>query len=207
MKKRCFTLVELMVVIGIVAVLGGILLVSLNGAGDKAKRAKAKSEISYLKNAIAAFQMEYNKLPQPSGSGYTKGMDISENAAMYKWMIYALYGKDDMPSALKTSYGSPNKRKKQFLTPQSTQNIDEYLDPWGNAYHIVFEKKYGEGITIDATLEKATGIAKDTVLKGVDVLIWSDGEDLVDLSEEPYKDNVYSIDTTYDKTSGTVKVQ
>ena len=62
--KRNFTLVEILVVIGIVAVLAAMLLAGLGGATGKAENAKAKSQIKDLQNAIAQFQLEYNKLRQ-----------------------------------------------------------------------------------------------------------------------------------------------
>ena len=49
-RRRNFTLVELLVVIGIIAVLAGMLMAGIMYAPAKAQRAKAQAEITTLVN-------------------------------------------------------------------------------------------------------------------------------------------------------------
>ena len=135
--KRNFTLVEILVVIGIVAVLAAMLLAGLGGATGKAENAKAKSQIKDLQNAIAQFQLEYNKLPKPKGYD-GKVLDSDQ----YKWLLEVLAG--ETPGKAST-YGNPNTRKKQFL---ALDKDDNYLDPWDKEFQVVFEKGYKKGIAV-----------------------------------------------------------
>ena len=193
--KRNFTLVEILVVIGIVAVLAAMLLAGLGGATGKAENAKAKSQIKDLQNAIAQFQLEYNKLPKPKGYD-GKVLDSDQ----YKWLLEVLAG--ETPGKAST-YGNPNTRKKQFL---ALDKDDNYLDPWDTEFQVVFENGYKKGI--DAASVDGLVVPKNqTNFKNYDVLIWSKGRDKTSTStnndeKDKNEDNVYSVDTSWTKKYG-----
>ena len=193
--KRNFTLVEILVVIGIVAVLAAMLLAGLGGATGKAENAKAKSQIKDLQNAIAQFQLEYNKLPKPKGYD-GKVLDSDQ----YKWLLEVLAG--ETPGNAST-YGNPNTRKKQFL---ALDKDDNYLDPWDTEFQVVFENGYKKGI--DAASVDGLVVPKNqTNFKNYDVLIWSKGRDKTSTStsndeKDKNEDNVYSVDTSWTKGYG-----
>jgi type II secretory pathway pseudopilin PulG len=67
MKKKNFTLVELLVVIGIITILAGLLLGALIRAPKKAEQAKIMAEVTTLTNAIRQFESTYGVLPFPTG--------------------------------------------------------------------------------------------------------------------------------------------
>lgn len=206
--KRNFTLVEILVVIGIVAVLAAMLLAGLGGATGKAENAKAKSQIKDLQNAIAQFQLEYNKLPKPKGYD-GKVLDSDQ----YKWLLEVLAG--ETPGKAST-YGNPNTRKKQFL---ALDKDDNYLDPWDKEFQVVFEKGYKKGIVVqDMIGSNKTGAYGLVVpngqtnsdskyyFKNYDVLVWSKGQDNNqsedDCGNKNNEDNVYSVDTSWTKDYG-----
>src|SRR5438067_1093227 len=67
--RRGFTLVELLVVIGIIAVLIGILLPSLNRAREAAKRLTCGSNMRQVATAFMMYVND-NKGHFPAGAGY-----------------------------------------------------------------------------------------------------------------------------------------
>ena len=62
-RRRNFTLVELLVVIGIIAILAGMLMAGIMYAPAKAQKAKAQAEITTLMNAMKQFESAYGVLP------------------------------------------------------------------------------------------------------------------------------------------------
>src|SRR6202022_2401016 len=58
-----FTLIELMVVILIIGLLATIVVQSLRGATDKAKRVKAEADISEIKTALDRYYLDVGSYP------------------------------------------------------------------------------------------------------------------------------------------------
>lgn len=206
MKRQTFTLVEILVVIGIIVILAGMLMAGLGGISGKAEATKCKSQIKDLQNAIAQFQLEYNRLPKPNERNNPYDGTVLTKK-QYEWLIDVLSGKD---TPRNNEYGNPNTRKKQFLNAMTDKDgNDSYFDPWENTFCVVFEKEYKKGIDI----ARASGLVPqkdtDTHFK-YDVLIWSkglDGEDKPGKEEKDKKDksnqdNIYSVETMWDSQTG-----
>ena len=62
---RGFTLVELLVVIGIIVLLVGILLPVVNGARRSAWNAASQAQLNRLVSAITAYEQDFRSYPGP----------------------------------------------------------------------------------------------------------------------------------------------
>ena len=74
MKRRAFTLIELLTVIAIIAILAAMLVPVISIAEVRAKKAQAKLETQNIVNAIGAYEADYSRFPI-SSSANALGME------------------------------------------------------------------------------------------------------------------------------------
>lgn len=69
MRRKAFTLVELLVVVGIIAILIAILIPTLGKAREQAKRVKCLSNLRQLGMAFTLYVNDYKTFPSPTADG------------------------------------------------------------------------------------------------------------------------------------------
>ena len=133
-----FTLLEIMIVIGIIAILVSMLFPVILGASAKAKEKQAMAETRTILMAIKAYRQEYGKWPAQIQAAQDTTYIVSNYC-----VIQPLLGS--------------NVKNKIFLHLQVNTNSNpdyagNYLDPWGIPYVICMDEDGNNTLLISNTV-------------------------------------------------------
>lgn len=206
MKRHDFTLVELLMAIGIIVILAAISIPTALSAIKKAETAKAQAEMTALVTALKNYESTYGFLPFHfrKSSNTSPAVDGEVQPGDYSDFIKVLQGEN-----LDIKGRKMNPRKLAFLEIQGNTK-GEYEDPWGNDYTVVIDGD-GDGKIIqelDDWKYYQLKVEKDSDNKYAlyqSILIISKGPDgeMGDDKASLARDNVLSIPVIWDKSEET----
>lgn len=206
MKRHDFTLVELLMAIGIIVILAAISIPTALSAIKKAETAKAQAEMTALVTALKNYESTYGFLPFHfrRSSNTSPATDGEVQPGDYSDFIKVLQGEN-----LDIKGRKMNPRKLAFLEIQGNTK-GEYEDPWGNDYTVVIDGD-GDGKIIqelDDWKYYQLKVEKDSDNKYAlyqSILIISKGPDgeMGDDKASLARDNVLSIPVIWDKSEET----
>jgi prepilin-type N-terminal cleavage/methylation domain-containing protein len=132
-KRAGFTLVELLVVIGIIAILASVILSAGGNALKAAERAKANNLANQIQTSCIAYYTEYSVYPVPTGTATGADYFIGDtDATNWKSLIQALCGNiDPYTGTGNQTPTTPNTRAIGFLNlrPADVDVNDAPLNP------------------------------------------------------------------------------
>lgn len=135
MKRRAFTLIEMLIVIAIAAILMGMVAGSLATARYLARRTKAEAQLREMITAWHEYFILYGSWP----SDVDTGGEVE--------MTY-----DKLDALIDSENEDENPRKLVFLnvTLKSENPNEPYCDPWGTVYKLKFSTTGGNVADVTA---------------------------------------------------------
>jgi general secretion pathway protein G len=141
-RYNAFTLIELILVVGIIIVLAGLTLSTVGYARKKGARARAETEIAAMSAACENYKADNAVYPRDNPTpGYTDALDarqngdptqsIYTNASLYLFTQLSGLNQNQTPITGARSYFS---FKPQMLSIDTNGNVIAIKDPVGNSY-------------------------------------------------------------------------
>lgn len=96
-KKRGFTIVELLIVIVVIAILAAISIVAFNGVQDRAKNTVRENDFAQIKKALLAYNTVHGGVPTPSTYGAGSGAGGWDHSARPQWLSFLRAEHGNMP--------------------------------------------------------------------------------------------------------------
>lgn len=127
-KTFGFTLIELLVVISIIGILSSVVLTAVGSAREKAREAKAKSELSNVRSAIAMLEHDTGKWPNGCPVGSSANPEVALDTAQA--------GIKEIPTVC--SGGACNDTcawQQSEVDNWDGPYMKTPVDPWGNSYY------------------------------------------------------------------------
>ncbi len=134
-RRRGFTLVELLVVVGMIAVLMGAMTTSARSARHRARVQKATSDVKVISQAILAYE-NY-------GRGETYELPTLNRVEA---------GKDTLGFLLGDGSGPQSGGQMPVLLQAALSSGGKILDPWGRPYYVTIQRN-----NVSLKVKTATG--------------------------------------------------
>ena len=140
--RRAFTLIELVLVVGIITVLGALVLSTVGYARKKGARARAETEMAAISAACENYKADNGVYPRDNPTpGHTDTLDaqqngdptqsIYEDASLYLFTQLSGLNPNRTPITGARNYFS---FKPQMLSIDTNGNVTAIKDPFGNSY-------------------------------------------------------------------------
>jgi prepilin-type N-terminal cleavage/methylation domain-containing protein len=154
MRRRGFTLIEVLIVVSIIILLAAVLIISFSGAFNKSKEAQTKTTIETLKSNVETYQTAWG-IPPPANlgdlgalAGYPALADPNKTNIGIEALVLALRSKREQGPYIDAPLLQDDTRRTNLdmdnaleaaldaryidIEPNSSRELFEIVDAWGN---------------------------------------------------------------------------
>jgi type II secretory pathway pseudopilin PulG len=136
-RYNAFTLIELIVVIGIIIVLAGLVLSTAGYARKKSARARAETEIAAISAACENYKADKGIYPKEAASTDILDAKVSGDPSTYRAASLYLYKElsgDSMANRNPTNKSYMVFKPNMLFPADQTQSVQYIQDPFGYSY-------------------------------------------------------------------------
>jgi type II secretory pathway pseudopilin PulG len=136
-RYNAFTLIELVLVIGIITVLAGLVLSTVGYARKKGALARAETEIAAMSAACENYKADNGAYPREGASTDILDARVSGNPSTYQaasLYVYKQLSGDSAANRNPTTKSYMVFKPNMLFPPDQTQNVQYIQDPFGNSY-------------------------------------------------------------------------
>lgn len=177
-KQSGFTLIELMVVVGVILILSGLLLFAISKVQARSQRLRARAAVRSIERSLIAYFYEYGNWPEGISGYGGSNPEVNYTGIEANSRLMRMLGGEDVASL--------NSREIVFLEPPGNTAVSGYLDPWRNPYKFMCD--FDDDGSVHMYFTSQNG---EETVPGKGVCVWSRGPDKSD--ELPFqKDDIRS---------------
>jgi prepilin-type N-terminal cleavage/methylation domain-containing protein len=184
--RRGFTLIEMLVVIGIIGILASLAVPAATGVMKKAKKVKTSAALKDVQLGIKNYQVEYNRYPLRAGSTTEDPIPLDEGSSLLK----VLLGQNpDKLNPRGIIYIEPTMGKNGTGGLTGSEGSYGLMDSWGEPYQVVMDANYDNKISNPDVRNDDPSVSSGAPPNlPMGVIVYSHGDD-----KKPYtKDDVAS---------------